>query len=54
MNHALVTFLGKGRENPTTGYREATCRFPDGIERCTPFLGLAQWIRACSSGSRRS
>ncbi|HCX34720.1 MAG TPA: TIGR02221 family CRISPR-associated protein [Rhodocyclaceae bacterium] len=41
MSHALVTFLGKGRENPETGYRETTYRFADGTERHTPFFGLA-------------
>lgn len=29
MKHTLVTFLGKGRENPQTGYRKAQYRFPD-------------------------
>lgn len=41
MTHTLVTFLGKGRDNRTTGYREALYRFPDGTERRTPFFGLA-------------
>lgn len=39
--HTLVTFLGKGRDNPTTGYRPATYRLPDGSEETTPFFGLA-------------
>jgi CRISPR-associated Csx2 family protein len=41
MTHALVTFLGRGRENPGTGYREATYRFPDGALCTTNFFGLA-------------
>ena len=42
MNHTLVTFLGKGRESRTTGYRETVYRFPDGTttER-TAFFGMA-------------
>lgn len=40
-HHTLVTLLGKGRENPRTGYRKATYRFPDGAERQTAFFGLA-------------
>lgn len=39
--HTLVTFLGKARDNPATGYRETTYRFPDGTERRTAFFGLA-------------
>lgn len=41
MSHALVTMLGKGRESKNTGYRETTCRFPDGTEERTAFFGLA-------------
>jgi CRISPR-associated Csx2 family protein len=41
MRHTLVTFLGKGRDNVTTGYREAIYRFEDGRERRTAFFGLA-------------
>jgi hypothetical protein len=41
MTHALVTFLGRGRENPSTGYREATYRFPNGALCTTNFFGLA-------------
>ncbi len=41
MGATLVTFLGKGRENPQTGYREATYRFPDNKERKTSYFGLA-------------
>lgn len=37
----FVTFLGKGREDPKTGYREATYRFPDGSTKTTAFFGLA-------------
>lgn len=39
--HTLVTFLGRARDNPATGYRETTYRFPDGTERRTAFFGLA-------------
>jgi CRISPR-associated Csx2 family protein len=41
MTHTLVTFLGKGRDDPRTGYREATYRFPDGTRCTTSFFGLA-------------
>lgn len=41
MTHTLVTFLGKGRDDPKTGYRTATYRFPDGTEDTTPFFSLA-------------
>jgi CRISPR-associated Csx2 family protein len=41
MTHTLVTFLGKGREDPRTGYRETTYRFPDGSQETTHFFGLA-------------
>ncbi len=37
----FVTFLGKGRENPKTGYREATYKFPDGSTKTTAFFGIA-------------
>ena len=42
MSHTLVTFLGKGRESRTTGYRETVYQFPDGTttER-TAFFGMA-------------
>lgn len=36
-----MTFLGKGRENPETGYRKATYEFPDGSRETTAFFGLA-------------
>lgn len=39
--HSLVTFLGKGRDDPKTGYRKALYRFPDGAERETAFFGRA-------------
>ncbi len=39
--NTLVTFLGKGQYDKSTGYRTATYRFPDGSERETPFFGLA-------------
>ncbi len=29
MNSTLITILGKGRDNPKTGYRKATYEFPD-------------------------
>ncbi len=40
--HTLVTFLGKGRENPKTGYRKTKYRFPDeSVPRPeTAFFGL--------------
>ena len=37
----FVTFLGRGRENAKTGYREATYRFPDESTKTTAFFGLA-------------
>lgn len=37
----FVTFLGRGRENPETGYRKATYEFPDGSRETTAFFGLA-------------
>ena len=37
----FVTFLGRGRENPETGYRKATYQFPDGSRETTAFFGLA-------------
>ena len=41
MTHTLVTFLGKGRDDPGRGYREGTYRFPDGTRCTTSFFGLA-------------
>ena len=41
MTHTLVTFLGRGREHPHIGYREANYRFPDGVLCTTSFFGLA-------------
>jgi CRISPR-associated Csx2 family protein len=41
MTHALVTFLGKGRDDPRAGYRETTYCFPDGTRCATCFFGLA-------------
>jgi CRISPR-associated Csx2 family protein len=40
MSHTLVTFLGRGRDDPQTGYKQATYRFNDGA-RTTSFFGLA-------------
>ncbi len=40
MTHSLVTFLGKGRDDPQTGYRKASYCFPDGTERETAYFGL--------------
>jgi len=37
----LVSFLGRARQDPKTGYRKATYRFPDGQERTTAFFGIA-------------
>lgn len=40
MNKTFVTFLGRGREDVKTGYRETTYQFPDKA-RTTAFFGLA-------------
>lgn len=37
----LTTFLGRGRDDPKTGYRRARYRFPDGSVRETAFFGRA-------------
>lgn len=37
----FVTFLGRGRDSKTTGYREATYEFPDESKKRTAFFGLA-------------
>ena len=40
--NTLVTFLGKGRDDPQTGYRQTVYRFPDGQQtESTAFFGLA-------------
>lgn len=39
--HTLVSFLGRGRDNPQTGYRQVTYRFPDGRTDATAYFGLA-------------
>jgi CRISPR-associated Csx2 family protein len=40
--HSLVTFLGKSRSDPKTGYQRTRYRFSDGsISDPTPFFGLA-------------
>ena len=40
--NTLVTFLGKGRDDPQTGYRQTVYRFPDGeVTESTAFFGLA-------------
>jgi CRISPR-associated Csx2 family protein len=36
----LVSFLGRARQDPMTGYREATYQFPEGQERTTAFFGI--------------
>lgn len=41
MTTTLVSFLGRARQDPQTGYRTATYRFPDGQERTTAYFGLA-------------
>lgn len=41
MKTTLVSFLGRARQDPKTGYRTATYRFPDGQERTTAYFGLA-------------
>lgn len=38
---SFVTFLGRGRENKKTGYRETTYEFPDKSTKTTAFFGLA-------------
>lgn len=45
---ALITFLGKGRADPSLGYRMACYRFPDGRTEKTPYVGmaLARWLDA--------
>ncbi|MBN8454030.1 TIGR02221 family CRISPR-associated protein [Accumulibacter sp.] len=37
----LISFLGKGRLDPQTGYRTATYRFDEEFARAAPFFGLA-------------
>ena len=40
--NTLVTFLGKGRDNPEKGYQETVYQFPDGKQtESTSFFGLA-------------
>lgn len=39
--HTLITFLGKGRENLQSGYRNATYDFDGGEKIQTPYFGLA-------------
>lgn len=39
--HTLVSFLGRGRADAKTGYRQATYRFPDGRTDATAYFGLA-------------
>ena len=42
MNHTLVTFLGRTRRDPNTGYQRARYRFPgEDAPRETPFFGIA-------------
>lgn len=41
MTTALITILGKGRDNPQTGYRPATYAFADGSQEKTPYFGMA-------------
>ena len=42
MSHTLVTFLGRTRRDPQTGYQRARYRFPDeNAPRETPFFGMA-------------
>ena len=42
MNHTLVTFLGRTRQDPNTGYQRAKYRFPgERTPRETPFFGMA-------------
>lgn len=39
--HTLITFLGRGRQSATQGYRPADYRFPDHTIHSTPYFGLA-------------
>jgi len=39
--HALITFLGRGRDNPDTGYKTANYQFDTGERYTTPYFGLA-------------
>ena len=42
MSHTLVTFLGRTRRDPRTGYQRASYQFPDeNAPRETPFFGMA-------------
>ena len=42
MSHTLVTFLGRTRQDPRTGYQRASYQFPDeGAPRETTFFGMA-------------
>ena len=36
----LISFLGKGKADPNTGYRRARYRFADGVVREEPFFGM--------------
>lgn len=40
-SHTLISFLGKGRDDPKTGYRTATYRFDAGFAKTVAFFGLA-------------
>jgi len=37
----LISFLGKGKADPNTGYRRARYQFADGVVREEPFLAWA-------------
>lgn len=39
--NTLISFLGKGKADPHTGYRTATYRFDAGFSRRVPFFGMA-------------
>ncbi len=59
MKKTFVTFLGRGRENTETGYRETTYQFPDNSQETTAFFGfaLAEYIgpnRTIILGTRSS
>lgn len=41
MSCTLISFLGKGRVDKSTGYKQASYIFPDGRTVTTPFFGLA-------------
>ena len=37
----LISFLGKSKLHPSTGYRTATYQIAEGVQARVPFLGMA-------------